>query len=449
MSQSNNSSKHVLILGAGESGVYAAILAASKGHEVLVSDAGKIPIDKLDLLAQHRISWEEGTHDLALEYDADVVIKSPGIPPWVDIVTYHRNRGAEIISEIEWAWRFCPSSSTIIGITGSNGKTTTTRLVGHLLRYNGYQVGIGGNIGDSFARWMLEPVMDYYVLELSSFQLEDVPTFRPHISIVLNISPDHLDRYEGSIERYASAKLQIMQNQQADDYYIFKSEDPYINGHHLPLKGSPQLVPVHIQSWSNHQCVDMEGNVFDLSGTVLLGRHNAMNTVMAATAVKKLGLTHAQIQSALPHFVNDPHRLELVGSLDGVQFINDSKATNVDAVYYALEAQQTPVVWIVGGVDKGNDYSELNDLVKQKVKQIIALGKDNSKIIHHFEPLGVPCLDTNNMAAAIDAALLIAISGDTVLLSPACASFDLFKNYMDRGDQFRSYAKKIIEQRNN
>jgi UDP-N-acetylmuramoylalanine--D-glutamate ligase len=446
MNQEKNAHQRILILGAGESGVYAAILGSTHGFQTLVSDAGKIAPDRIALLNKFHIPWEEGGHEQAFQYNAHIVIKSPGIPSWTSIIGHYRSQGAEIISEIEWAWRFCPPTATIIGITGSNGKTTTTRLIGHLLKFNGYSVSVGGNIGDSFARLMLEPVKDYYVLELSSFQLEDVPTFKPHIALILNISPDHLDRYEGRVDLYASAKLHIVQNQSAEDHYIFRSDDPYINGTLLNFNGIPNLIPINLQHWDSNGCLDLEGNFFDLSNTVLRGRHNALNTVMAAAAVRKVGLTQEQIQEALPHFVNDPHRLEWVGTWNGVQFINDSKATNVDAVFYALEAQQTQVIWIVGGVDKGNDYAELDDLVKQKVKCIIALGVDNSKIMNHFRPLGIPCIDTKSVASAIDTGILMASEGDTILLSPACASFDLFNNYMDRGDQFRSYVKKIIDQ---
>lgn len=431
------------ILGGGESGTGAALLAKHLGHEVFLSDGGILKENYKAELLDKGIPYEEGKHTWTSIFEADEIIKSPGIPDDLPPLLDFRRQGKSVISEIEFAGRH--TAATIIGITGSNGKTTTTRLTYHLLKTGGINAAIGGNVGLSFARNIIENKYDYYVLELSSFQLDGIVTFRPHIAILLNITPDHLDRYEYKMENYVRSKFRIAMNQQKEDLLITNADDKevqnYLDAHQL----APRRIEVstHFSDkkirWvgGSNPLTDRWEGTFDMTNSRLKGPHNYFNASCAIHAAKAVGVSDEAIQEGLNTFVNDPHRLEFVAEINGVEYINDSKATNVDSVFYALQAMEKPVVWIAGGTDKGNDYSPIEDLVRQKVKALICLGLDNEKLMGVFSPILKNIEEARSAKEAVERATIYAESGDVVLLSPACASFDLFKNYMDRGDQFK------------
>ena len=431
----------IAILGGGESGIGAALLAAKMGKEVFVSDMGTISAPFKQVLREHHIPFEEKGHSIEKIKSAEEVIKSPGIPPDAAIVQAIEAKGIPIIGEIEYAYRHC--QGRIIAVTGSNGKTTTTNLVHHLLSEAGMKVSKCGNVGHSFAKAVMLEEPDYYVVELSSFQLEDIVSFRPDIAIITNISPDHLDRYRYDIEQYARAKFRIAMNQRAGDVLIIGSLDAPLKKVLYEMAPSPQKIEVG-SGQANR--IQIEGTTYmKYQNPSLRGRHNGQNASCAVAAAQKVGLTEEDIRRGLETFVNDPHRMEEVANIGGVRYINDSKATNVDAVYYALDAMEGPVIWIAGGVDKGNDYTQLYEVLHNNVKALICLGKDNEKLTEAFKGKIQTIKEAHSMEEAIQLAKKIAQEGDTILLSPACASFDLFDNYMHRGDVFRTLTKKINE----
>ncbi len=425
----------ITILGSGESGTGAALLAKQLGYQVFVSDAGRVKDNFAHELRDKGIPYEESKHTWASIADADVIVKSPGIPDDAPPVRQLLALGKPVISEIEFAYRH--ASAPIIGITGSNGKTTTTRLTHHLLKIAGINASLGGNVGFSFARNITENKFDYYVLELSSFQLDGIVTFRPHVAILLNITPDHLDRYDYKMENYVRSKFRIAMNQQPEDLLITNADDPEIQNYLSSNRLAARMIQVSTQ-FDNTKELAVGGAVFDMSQCVLKGRHNFFNAVCAIHAAKAVGCSDEAIREGLNTFVNAPHRLEFVAEINGVEYVNDSKATNVDSVFYALQAMEKPVVWIAGGTDKGNDYRQIEDLVRQKVKALICLGVDNSKLQKAFSPILKIIEETGSAREAVERASVYAEGGDVVLLSPACASFDLFKNYEDRGEQFKA-----------
>ncbi len=437
------SAKYVAILGSGESGIGAALLAKKLGFEIFVSDKGSINEKYKQVLIENAIPYEEGNHDFEKILQVDEIIKSPGIPDKVSIVKAALEKGIPVISEIEFAARYA-GDAVIIGITGSNGKTTTTKLMYHLLHVAGFDVAMGGNVGYSFARLLTEAPKKYYVLEISSFQLDNIIDFRPNISMILNITPDHLDRYEYQLENYITAKFNIIQNQKADDIFLYNSDNENITNRLKKINVTPKGVNIS-ENMINGELLKVGNSTFDMSRTPLKGQHNFMNALFAIHAAKALGVSDEAIQKGLETFVNAPHRMELVATIDGVDYINDSKATNVDSVYYALQAMNRPTVWIVGGQDKGNDYAPLLHFVKDKVKAIVAMGIDNSKIIKAFGEVRSEIREARSAKEAVEIATSLAESGDIILLSPACASFDLFKNYEDRGDQFRNEVLKLMK----
>lgn len=439
------------ILGAGESGVGTAILGKQKGYEVFVSDRGKIKEKYKDVLEHFDIDWEAEGHTEAKILNADLVMKSPGIPDSVFLVKTLREKGIPVISEIEFASRY--TDAKIIGITGSNGKTTTTMLTHHLLKDGGLNVGMAGNIGDSFAKMVAENDHDYYVLEISSFQLDGITDFRPDIAILTNITPDHLDRYDHKFENYIASKFRIAENQTEDDFLIYDADDPvivdWLKAH--PIKS--KLLPFSIER-ALEEGADLVNNniriqtkneilVMTTDTLTLEGKHNLKNTMAGMTAAKLVGIRKQGLLESIASFEGAPHRLEKVLKIHHVQYINDSKATNVNSVFYALDSIKTPIVWIVGGEDKGNDYKPLMRMVREKVKAIVCLGMDNEKIKDVFGNVVDLLVETYAMSEAVKVAYKIAERGDTVLLSPACASFDLFKNYEDRGDQFKEAIKNL------
>ncbi|MBT8185606.1 MAG: UDP-N-acetylmuramoyl-L-alanine--D-glutamate ligase [Eudoraea sp.] len=441
----------LVILGGGESGIGTAILGKQKGFEVFVSDIGKIKEKYKNVLEHFEIDWEDGQHTEEHILNADLIMKSPGIPDAAPLVKKLIAHNIPVISEIEFASKF--TDATIIGITGSNGKTTTTMLTYHILKNAGLNVGMAGNIGDSFARMVAEKDYDYYVLEISSFQLDGILDFKPDIAVITNITPDHLDRYENSFEKYIASKFLISKNQKAEDYFLYDADDNTIPdwlGKH-PIK--PKLLPFSLEKSiaegaeikNNSIIIRTDNNILEMTtdNLALEGKHNLKNTMAAATVAKLIGIRKETIRESVSNFQGVEHRLEKVLKIHHVQYINDSKATNVNATYYALDSMNTPVVWIVGGVDKGNDYKELMPLVREKVKAIICLGLDNTKIKEAFGNVVDLMVETFAMSEAVKVAYKIAERGDTVLLSPACASFDLFKNYEDRGNQFKEGIKNL------
>ncbi len=442
----------VVILGGGESGTGSAVLAAVKGFEVFVSDSGKIKDKYRLLLYERNIPFEEGKHTTGDILDADLVIKSPGIPEKAEIIQHIREKNIPVISEIEFAGRYTDAFK--ICITGSNGKTTTTNLVYHILKQAGLNVGLAGNIGASFALQVATCSYDYYVIELSSFQLDGMFDFRADIAILMNITPDHLDRYNYRLEEYIGSKFRVVQNQSGDQYFIYWADDPVI-GQYMksnPVKGT--LLPfsdkihdgmaayIHDDELflSLHNQTESIMTIHDLA---LKGRHNTYNSMAAAIAGKILNIKNETIRQCLTDFQGVEHRLETTLTVHGIHFVNDSKATNVNSTWYALECMSTKVVWIAGGIDKGNDYSELLDLAREKVRAIVCLGKDNSKITEAFRDVVPTIVETDNMTEAVKSAYYLASKGDTVLLSPACASFDLFTNYEDRGRQFKDQIRNL------
>lgn len=442
--------KKLLVLGAGESGLGAALLGRDKNWEVFVSDAGSIAMHYKQQLIEEGIAWEENSHDKALEFEADLVIKSPGIPNHVSIIKNLKAKGIQIIDEVEFAYNY--TEKPIYAISGSNGKTTTATMLHYILTYADKKIGLGGNIGTSFASLVREDEKyEGYVVELSSFQLEGIVDFKPHIAILTNLSEDHLDRYEYDYKKYIEAKFRMIMNQSHSDYFIYDSEDKEINIWLENNQTKSNLIPFSTLEKLEHGAYATEEKVFvniaARSFEMLIeqlrvrGKHNVKNTMAASTVAKLLEIKNESIHESLINFQGVEHRLEVVKNINGVNYINDSKATNVNATYFALESLDTPTVWILGGVDKGNDYSELLALVKAKVKCIIALGIDNEKIKAAFSNL-VQIETATSMKEAVLKAHANAKSGDSVLLSPACASFDLFKNYEVRGEAFK---KEVLE----
>lgn len=437
MSKSKNipNPRHrVVILGGGESGIGAAILATQKGFETFVSDKGNILEKYQQELKKHGIPYEEGQHTIEKIFNANEVIKSPGIPDKVPMIKDLVQKGIPVISEIEFASKF--TSAKIIAITGSNGKTTTTEMTYNLLKSAGKNVEKGGNIGYSFARLVAEDVAKIYVLELSSFQLDGIIDFRPDVAVLLNITPDHLDRYEYKFENYVASKFRIFKNQTEKNLAIFNGADEDI----VNYKKNNSLIAKELsvkEVREEGEFLKVKRSKFDLSKTSIIGWHNKFNATCAILAAKAVGVKNADIQKGLQAFEPVPHRLEKIKIVNGIEYVNDSKATNVDASFYGLGAMTKPTVWIVGGVDKGNDYEPLADLVKNNVKAIVCLGVDNEKIKSFFGDMCDTIIETDSAKAAVTEANKLASKGDAVLLSPACASFDLFKNYIQRGDLFR------------
>lgn len=441
----------LVILGGGESGVGTAILGKKKGYEVFVSDFGKIKGNYKEVLIINGIAWEEEKHTENLILNADVVMKSPGIPEKSPIVKKLLEKRIPVISEIEFAAPF--TDATIIGITGSNGKTTTTMLTHHLLKSAGLNVGLGGNIGKSFAWQIADNKYDSYVLELSSFQLDGIVNFKPHIAIITNISPDHLDRYDYKYEKYIDSKFRITMNQTEDDYLLYDADDEAINEWFKTHTTKAKLIPfsltktfsegAYIKNNKMEIKINREELTMDTEYIALEGKHNMKNAMAATSVAKLMQIRKATIRESLSNFQGVEHRLEKVLKIQNVQYINDSKATNVNATFFALDSMNTPTVWIVGGVDKGNDYTELMSLVREKVKAIICLGVDNKKIIDVFGNVVDIMVEVSTMTDAVKMAQRLTEKGDSVLLSPACASFDLFSGYEDRGDQFKENVRKL------
>jgi UDP-N-acetylmuramoylalanine--D-glutamate ligase len=433
----------VIILGGGESGVWSAALGMVNGWDVFLSDSGMIKDENKAVLLQYSVRFEEGVHSFDPQELADIVVKSPGISDEAATVQFFTQLNIPVISEIEWAFRF--QDKKIVAITGSNGKTTTTKLTWHLLHEAGLNAGLGGNIGKSFAHLLMdEPERDIYVLELSSFQLDGIDTFRANVAILLNITPDHLDRYHYDIMEYAASKGRICLNQTIGDVLIYHAQDELVNMVLADAAPEVRRIPVSFNEFQNESIKLSDGSLLTLETTGLRGRHNAFNAICALEVGRAFNLPLEDLQHSLNSFVNEPHRLEDVGELDGVVYINDSKATNVDAVFYALEAMNKPTVWIVGGQDKGNDYSALDARVREKVKTIVCMGVDNAKLMTHFGEFGIQIFSTSSLDEALQTARQASVSGDAILLSPACASFDLFNNYMHRGDLFREW---VLEQK--
>jgi len=441
----------LVILGGGESGVGTAILGKKKGYDVFVSDFGKIKGSYKEVLIINGIAWEEEKHTEDLIFNADLVMKSPGISDKSNIVKQLRNRGISVISEIEFAAPF--TKAVTIGITGSNGKTTTTMLTYHLLKAAGLNVGIAGNIGKSFAWQVADNDYDFYVIELSSFQLDGILNYKPHIAIITNISPDHLDRYDYKYQNYIDSKFRITMNQTEEDFLIYDSNDEAILEWLSRNKVKAQLIPFSLTDEFNQGAyiknnkmevkINQEEFTMDTEYIALEGKHNLKNAMAATSVARILQIRKETIRESLSNFQGVEHRLEKVLKIQNVQYINDSKATNVNSVFFALDSMNTPTVWIVGGVDKGNDYHELMSLVREKVKAIICLGVDNKKIIDAFGNVVDIMVEVDNMNEAVRMAQRLSEKGDTVLLSPACASFDLFESYEDRGRQFKQAVKNL------
>ena len=442
--------KRLVVLGGGESGVGAALLGKEKEYNVFLSDAGKITKKYKDVLRHNEIEWEDEGHTESKILNADIVVKSPGIPDHIPLIQKLNAASISVISEIEFAALF--TSANIIGITGSNGKTTTTLMVHQILRHAGLDVAIGGNIGDSFAKQVLNNNANY-VLELSSFQLDGIEKFRPHIAIITNITPDHLDRYDYKFENYIASKFRIAMNQTSKDYLIYDSDDEVIVSYLKTHNIQSTLVPFSLTrkvtngTYLEQNNIIIEFNNRDIimptTTLALEGKHNIKNAMAASTVAHLLKIRNATIRESLEGFQGAEHRLEQVLTINKVQYVNDSKATNVNATYYALESMNTPTVWIVGGVDKGNDYKALFPFVNEKVKAIICLGKDNEALFDAFGTMVENIIETQSMSEAVQIAYKIATAGESVLLSPACASFDLFENYEDRGHQFKAAVRQL------
>lgn len=443
--------QRLVILGGGESGVGTAILGKKKGYDVFVSDFGKIKNNYKEVLGLHGIKWEEEKHTEDLILNADLVMKSPGIPDKSPMVKKLLEKGIQVISEIEFAIQY--TKALTVGITGSNGKTTTTMLTYHLLKQGGVNVGLAGNIGKSFAWQVADDKHDVYVLELSSFQLDGIINYKPHIAIITNISPDHLDRYDYDYGKYIAAKFRITENQTEEDFLIYDADDEAIGNWLKMNKTKAQLVPFSMTKTFENGAFATEENinininneefVMPQDKLALEGKHNVKNAMAASTVAQLLRIRKSTIRESLSDFQGVEHRLEKVLKIQNVQYVNDSKATNVNAAFYALDSMNTPTVWIVGGVDKGNDYAELMPLVREKVKAIICLGIDNKKIIDAFGDVVDEMIEAQSMTDAVKLAQRMSEKGDTVLLSPACASFDLFESYEDRGRQFKQAVQNL------
>lgn len=445
--------KKVTILGGGESGAGAAILAKSKGFDVFLSDKGLLHQKYSDILNDESIPFEQGQHSEERILESDLIVKSPGIPDNAPLIVALKEKGVPVISEIEFASRY--TDAKLIAITGSNGKTTTTLLTYHLLKNAGLSVGLAGNIGDSFAWQVADKQFDYYVLEISSFQLDNIVDFHPYISLLLNITPDHLDRYGYDFQKYIDSKFNIIRNQQAGDYLIYYKESEVIANELEKRDPAVTRVEVSLESklesgsyLENGKLVShINGKDFeeDFGGLPIKGAHNAINAMAAISVAQLLGIGVEKISEGLRSFSNAPHRLEQVEVIDGVTYINDSKATNVDSVFYALGSFDQPVILIAGGVDKGNDYAQIEDLVRKKVKGLIVLGKSYEKLQDYFSGKVPQIYTTQDVQDAVNKAGEWGVPGDIVLLSPACASFDLFQNYEDRGDQFKAAVRNLIQ----
>lgn len=442
--------KRIVILGAAESGVGAAVLALKKGFEVFVSDMGKIKPRYVEMLDKYGVEWEEGRHTEDKILNADEVIKSPGIPEHAPMVEKLKQAGIPIISEIEFAGRY--TDAKMICITGSNGKTTTTSLIYHILKNAGYHVGLAGNIGQSLALQVAEHDYDYYVIELSSFQLDNMYRFRANVAVLLNITPDHLDRYDNCMQNYVDAKMRILQNQEETDAFVYWNEDPVVCRELEKYDVKAKLCPFSLLKTEGvagyiadgryvleyPEPFNMEQEALSLTGT-----HNMYNSLAAGIAANLVGIKEEILRKCLGNFEGVEHRMERVARVHEVEYINDSKATNVDACWYALDSVKTPVVLIIGGKDKGNDYHAIADLVKQKCVGLVYLGADNKKLHDFFDGFGIPVADTHSMKDCVEACRRMARPGDTVLLSPCCASFDLFKNMEDRGEQFKTLVRSL------
>lgn len=444
--------KRLVVLGGGESGIGAAILGKKQNFDVFLSDKGIIKKEYKDILLDKKILFEEQQHTDEKILNADWIIKSPGIPKKASIIKKIQEKGITISSEIEFASRY--TSSILIAITGSNGKTTTTSLTYEIFKKAGFNVGLAGNIGKSFAWQVAEENYEYYILEISSFQLDNIQNFKPHIAIVLNLSPDHLDQYDYNYQNYINSKFKITKNQDEKDYFIYNLDDEitqkWLQNNHTKAHLLPFSLKEKVEkgAYSDQKNIYITTNTEDalkmkIEDLALIGKHNVANSMAAGIAGKISKIKNEFIKQSLADFEAVEHRLEFVLKINGINFINDSKATNVNSVYYALESMKSPVIWIVGGTDKGNDYSELIPFVKQKVKAIVCLGLDNEKIINTFKDIIPNIAETHSMKDAVNASYLYGKKGDTVLLSPACASFDLFKNYEDRGIQFKEEVRKL------
>lgn len=439
----------IVVLGGGESGFGAAYLAKKRGLEVFLSDKGTIRDNYKQLLEENNIEFEENQHSEDRILSADWIIKSPGIPKKAEIIQKIHKKGIRLSSEIEFASEF--TKAKIVAITGSNGKTTTTSLIYHILKNDGLKVGLGGNIGKSFAKQVADENYDYYVLEVSSFQLDDIQHFRPYISLLLNLSQDHLNEYNYNYEEYALAKFRIAENQENDNYFIYNRDDEMSMKLLEKLEIKAQKIPFSLKEKLNPSgYVENDRMVvkwydefsMEIADLSIVGNHNVANSLAASIASKILNINNKSIQNSLMTFQAVEHRLEMVAEIDGVKYINDSKATNVNAAYYALDSMKRPTIWIVGGTDKGNDYTEVEDLVKKKVKAIVCMGLDNEKIINFFKDKKDQIYSTSSMEEAVSISKSLVEKGDAVLLSPCCASFDLFKNYEDRGNQFKEQVLK-------
>ncbi|MFN4122177.1 MAG: UDP-N-acetylmuramoyl-L-alanine--D-glutamate ligase [Flavobacteriales bacterium] len=443
--------KHISVLGAGESGVGAALLAKSKGCNVFVSDQKVIKPNYAEELKSAAIEFEENGHSAERILNSELIIKSPGISEKAEIISKAKELGIKVIAETEYAASF--TKAKIIAITGTNGKTTTTHLTTHLLKKAGANVAMAGNVGTSFARLVIDDKYDYYVLELSSFQLDGMYHFKADAAVLLNITPDHLDRYDYKLENYIQSKLRITQNQTAEDAFIYCDDDPILREALKHFKPKAKTYPFSIEHKveegsfvaNNQLHINIKQDpftmsIFDLS---LQGKHNQYNAMAAGIATRIFDIRKDSIRESLMDFENIEHRLEFVTKVHGIEFINDSKATNVNSAWYALESMENPVIWIAGGVDKGNDYGILSDIVRKKVKAIVCLGVDNRRIINAFDNIVNPIIETYNVIDAVKTAYRLGKKGDTVLLSPACASFDLFDNYEDRGRQFKKAVREL------
>lgn len=443
--------KRLVIIGAGESGTGTAVLAKKMGYDVFVTDKSAIKQKYKDVLLNLGIDWEELTHTEEKVLNADEVVKSPGIPSKVSLIVKLRENGIPVISEIEFASRY--TNAKMICVTGSNGKTTTASLIYHILKKANYNVALGGNVGHSFAKLVAEGNYEYFVLELSSFQLDDMYAFRAHVAIITNITPDHLDRYEYDVNKYAAAKMRIIQNQTPEDALIWCKDDEIsareIVGRKITARQFPFSIHEKIEEGAclieNELTITINKNPLNMNieELALQGKHNAYNSMAAGIAARLVEVRKEAIRESLSDFQSVEHRLEPVGRINNIDFVNDSKATNVNSTWYALESVNTPVVWIVGGVDKGNDYTQLFELVQSKVHSIVCLGTDNQKIIEAFGDKVENIVEAGSAQEAVNLSYRLAKKGDTVLLSPACASFDLFENYEDRGRQFKNAVRSL------
>ncbi len=444
-------SKRIIVLGGGESGTGAAVLAKTKGLQVFLSDAGELKSGYRDVLARYNVEWEEGGHGKELLRGACEVIKSPGIPDSAPVVRLAAEKGIPVISEIEFAGRF--TGAVKVCITGSNGKTTTSALVYHMMKKAGLNAGLAGNIGKSFARMVAEHDHDYYSLELSSFQLDGITTFKPDVAILLNITPDHLDRYNYEVKNYIDSKLSIINNLGKNDSFIWCSDDEISNREMKKIKTVTRLYPFSQKTKNipgayienNNLVISLKNNKIEMTieELALKGRHNIYNSMAAGIAGQLLRIRKDVIRESLSDFQGIEHRLERFLVVHGIEFINDSKATNVNSTWYGLESMNKKVIWIAGGIDKGNDYSVLDQLVREKVRAVVCLGKDNSKLLKAFSGVVPTIVEAASMHEAVRSAYYLAKNGDAVLLSPACASFDLFENYEDRGRQFKNCVRNL------